>query len=223
MDKQEVLSRLRPIARSAQAPVLSDFADEAREVAQKMRGNNRAAIVMQRAASKATEHLVRVTWRSQEAALDSTRLEWSPATQRDLESVLVELVQQGAAPLHAQLDAYKSKDPGSWEQASRDLADAIQLHLEAAKSHLAFYVDRRRRQEVLSVLSEIEERLFEGDPTGDVLTRVRLARQQTQTTNTNDDQLKESLEVLAQALPAIAAANDVGLRLADLITWMRTY
>lgn len=221
MEKAEVLSRLRPIARSAQAPVLSEFGDQARDIAQKMRGNSRAAFVMERAASKAAEPLVRVTWQSMQAALDQTRLEWAPATQRDLEVVLSEVVREGAAPLRNALDVYKDKDPNPGRSASEALSSSIDLHLEGAKSFLAFYVDGRRRLEVLSVLCDLEVRLFEEDPSGGLLARARIARQQTQNANTNDDELKQTLEVLAQGLPAVVAAHDIGIRLAEVITWLR--
>lgn len=219
MDKSRVLELLRPVVQSAQAPILRQYVPEAARVAAEGRGHGRMPLGVMRLAVDAAEELARVTWDSMREALDQTRLDWTETTHQELQAALEGLYASAKQALHQPFDRMGPAHASGVVAARDGLDKSAELHLRGSKALLELYVERRRREELVDVLTQLEGRLA-AQENADLLGMVRTARQHAQASQTNDGQLKESLAVLSQALPAIVAANDLGQRLVEVGRWI---
>lgn len=219
MEKSRALELLRPIVQSAQAPVLREYQPKAAQALMDNRTHGRMPLMVARLAVASCDELARATWESMRRALDDTRLDWTEDTHQELQAAMEDVYTEAVNALHDPFDRMVARHADGVAAAKQSLADAANLHLRGAKAQLEIYVTARRRAEIVQVLAHLEERLLQQDQ-AEVLAFVREARQRAEAAHTNDGQLKESLAVLSQSLPAIVAANDLGQRLLEVARWI---
>jgi hypothetical protein len=215
-------SLLIPIIRSAQFPVLEAFEQGTAQVRREAGAVGGGSKFVQQMGSVAVDHagkLVHATWDSYRSALDDLELEWTQSTRNELQGQMLGSLDESLGKLLTGIHQHGSRYPDVVAADERRIRSAMTMHGESAVAKLTIYVAKRRRQTIRGVLNEVETRLVHDGATASLIDTVREAKRESEFGAGDDGKLKQFLDTLSTGVQGMTAGHDLGLKIAQLLTW----
>lgn len=223
MDDVRIYELLRAILGAAVWRALNEFNEATARTFAEMnkRGmfdSSVALIEQQRLAIAHADLLIRAVGETLFAELPRLVPDWDKQTLGRLQGLVAEPLLGALQHFLSTLGRFAKLRGDSQAQSAETIRKVFELHHSALNARLEIYVEDRRRQHVLSLLNEVESRLA-ADEQAEVLSALREAKTEAGNKSPNEGRLKQALEVLSKAIPAINSASDLGGKVHEVLRW----